>query len=71
MDLLYDVISEYINEIIKKKRAKIQELKESTNVEYNEKFSNKIYDLHRQINYLNVCKGRINEFLSFISDMDD
>lgn len=71
MELLYIIISETIDDIILKKKAEIKSIEETTCVDKNESAANKIYDIHRQINYLNVCRHKIREYLTFVQNMEE
>ena len=71
LELLYIIISETIDDIISKKKDEIKSIEEATCVDMNEGATNKIYDIHRQINYLNVCKHKIREYLTFVQNMEE
>ena len=70
MDLIYKVIEDYIDELILKKKNHVQKMENDFNVDLNSRINEKIFKLRRDINVLQVCKYKIREILSFISDVD-
>ena len=71
MELLYIIISETIDDLIAKKRNEIKEREESTCVDKNESAANKVCDLYRQINVLEICRNKIKNYISIVQNMEE
>lgn len=71
MDILYQVISEYVDDLIEKKRNKIKSIEEGPIIlDINWSKRNEVYGLKQEINLLNASKYKLQEVLKFISDLD-
>ena len=71
LELLYIIISETIDDLIAKKRNEIKEREESTCVDKNESAANKVCDLYRQINVLEICRNKIKNYISIVQNMEE
>ena len=70
MSLIYQVIIEYIDDLIKKKHNKIHNIENNTSVILNNNAQNDLCELYRQINVLEICKIRVKGIFSVIQSLE-
>lgn len=70
MSLIYQVIIEYIDDLIEKKHNKIHNIENNTSVILNNNAQNDLCELYRQINVLEICKIRVKGIFSVIQSLE-
>jgi len=71
MSLLYQIISEYIDDLITKKKRQVKRLEDIYDVINNYDIRKRLYKLRQDINYLQVAKYKMNEYFIFIQDIEN
>ena len=71
MSLLYQIISEYIDDLIEKKRTQMKRIESVYDVIHNQGIAKKLNGLRQDINYLKVVKYKLNEYFVFIQDIEN
>jgi hypothetical protein len=71
MNLLYQIISEYIDDLITKKKRQVKRLEDIYDVINNYDIRKRLYKLRQDINYLQVAKYKMNEYFIFIQDIEN
>lgn len=71
MSLLYQIISEYIDDLIEKKRTQMKIIESVYDVIHNQGIAKKLNGLRQDINYLKVVKYKLNEYFVFIQDIEN
>lgn len=71
MSLLYQIISEYIDDLIEKKRTQMKRIESVYDVIHNQGIAKKLNSLRQDINYLKVVKYKLNEYFVFIQDIEN
>lgn len=67
MSLLYQIVCDYIDDLIEKKREEIYNI-ENESIQSKD-YKKQINELHRLINVLYVCKYKFKELFSFVQDI--
>lgn len=71
MSLLYQIISEYIDDLIAKKKRQAKRLKDVYDVINNNDIRKRLYKLRQDINYLQVARYKLNEYFVFIQEIEN
>ena len=71
MSLLYQIISEYIDDLIAKKKRQVKRLEDVYDVINNFDIRKRLYKLKQDINYLQVARYKINEYFVFIQQIEN
>lgn len=71
MSLLYQIISEYIDGLIEKKRIQMKRIESVCDVIHNQSIIKKLNSLKQDINYLKVVKYKLKEYFVFIQDIEN
>ena len=71
MSLLYQIISEYIDDLIAKKKRQVKRLEDIYDVINNFDIRKRLYKLRQDINYLQVARYKLNEIFVFIQDIEN
>ena len=71
MSLLYQIISEYIDDLIAKKTRQAKRLEDVYDVINNNDIRKRLYKLRQDINYLQVARYKLNEIFVFIQQIEN
>lgn len=71
MSLLYQIISEYIDDLIVKKKRQAKRLEDVYDVINNNDIRKRLYKLRQDINYLQVARYKLNEIFVFIQQIEN
>ena len=71
MSLLYQIISEYIDDLIAKKKRQAKRLEDVYDVINNNDIRKRLYKLRQDINYLQVARYKLNEIFVFIQQIEN